>query len=144
MKKNKIKVKNTDTTQKVIAGVEKEFLKCETHGKTINVVWDEESVTPNGQFVFFAHFLKTCGLFDNWVADCPSLRAEDKDLSAQKKRDILGAFLLSILCGHKRYAHINSIRFDDVNPSMLGMSKVYSEDTIRRSFQQAPQAECHE
>ena len=143
MKRKKIKVRDSDNTHEVITKIDKELLKCETHGSTVHVTWDEESVTPNGQFVFFAHFLKVSGVFDNWVADCPSLRVKDEDFSPQKKRDVLGALLLGILSGHKRYAHINSIRFDEVNPPMLGMSKVYSEDTIRRSFQEAAQDECH-
>jgi hypothetical protein len=43
--------------------------------------------------------------------------------------------LLSILCGHTRYAHVNALRFDTVTPPpMLGMGKVVSEDSARRAF----------
>lgn len=41
---------------------------------------------------------------------------------------------MSILDGHQRYAHITSLRFDGVNPELLGMSKVISEDATRRAF----------
>jgi hypothetical protein len=42
-------------------------------------------------------------LFDAWVADCPlSLTSAN----APKKRDLLGTVLLSVLAGHRRYAHI--------------------------------------
>jgi hypothetical protein len=42
--------------------------------------------------------------------------------------------LLSILAGHRRYAHIGSLRSDGVNPELLGMARVMSEDSIRRAF----------
>lgn len=41
---------------------------------------------------------------------------------------------MSILDGHHRYAHITSIRFDSVNPELLGMKKVISEDATRRAL----------
>ena len=50
--------------------------------------------------------------------------------NAPSKRDILGTLLLSILSGHKRYAHVTSICSDNVNPRLLGMSKVVSEDSL--------------
>jgi len=42
--------------------------------------------------------------------------------------------LLSILAGHKRYAHITSMRCDQVNAGLLGIKKVASEDSVRRAF----------
>jgi len=41
---------------------------------------------------------------------------------------------LSILSGHYRYAHITTIRTDGVNPALLGMKKVCSEDAVRRAL----------
>jgi hypothetical protein len=42
--------------------------------------------------------------------------------------------VLSILAGHKRYAHITTIRSDQVNPELLGMTGVLSEDSVRRAL----------
>lgn len=39
---------------------------------------------------------------------------------------------MSVLAGYTRYAHISAIRCDGVNPNILGMTKVTSEDTVRR------------
>ena len=39
----------------------------------------------------------------------------------------MGTALLSILCGHWRYAHINSVRGDAVNAGLLGMARIVSE-----------------
>src|SRR5438067_4978167 len=36
--------------------------------------------------------------------------------------------------GHWRYAHVSAIRVDGVNPGLLGMSAVVSEDTLRRGL----------
>ena len=42
--------------------------------------------------------------------------------------------LLSVLSWHWRYAHISAIRGDGVNPELLGMKKVASEDSVRRAL----------
>jgi hypothetical protein len=44
--------------------------------------------------------------------------------------------MLSVLAGHKRYAHISTVRSDNVLPPSLGMKRVRSEDAVRRAFQQ--------
>jgi hypothetical protein len=54
--------------------------------------------------------------------------------NASQKIDVLGTLSLSILSGHHRYAHITTIRTDGVNPALLGMSKVCSEDSVRRAL----------
>ena len=72
----------------------------------VRVEWDHEAaLTPLGQLPFFIHFLKASGLFDAFVADCP-LRYVSPN--APKTRDVLGTTMLSMLAGHKRYAHICS------------------------------------
>jgi len=98
----------------------------------IQVEWDKQApVTPMGQLIFFVQFLKTCNLFSKWTAECP---LEYKSPNAPRTIDVLGTILLSILSGHKRYAHITSIRYDNVNSQLLGMKKVLSEDSVRRAF----------
>ena len=42
--------------------------------------------------------------------------------------------MLSILSGHKRYSHITAIRSDRVNPELLGMKEIVSEDSVRRAL----------
>ena len=64
-------------------------------------------MTPLGQLPFFIDYLKTAGLFDAFVADCP-LRYESPN--APKKRDVLGTAMLAMLAGAKRYAHIAGVR----------------------------------
>ena len=81
-----------------------------------------------GQLPFFVDFLKKGGLFDAFVADCPLRYASP---NAPKKRDVLGTVMLSMLAGHKRYAHIAALRCDGVLPELLGMKKVVSEDAAR-------------
>lgn len=43
-------------------------------------------------------------------------------------------WFLSILAGHHRYAHITVLRGDGVSPQILGMSKIVSEDALRRAL----------
>src|SRR6476661_5616725 len=40
----------------------------------------------------------------------------------------------AVLAGHQRYAHITALRCDPVNPPLLGMRKVVSEDAVRRGL----------
>lgn len=111
----------------------------ETFGGRIHVDWNPDAaVTPLGQLPFFVEFLHVSGLFDAWVAQCP-LRWTSPN--APSKRDVLGTVLLSVLSGHQRYAHINGLRGDGVNPGLLGMTKVVSEDSVRRGFQNMDETE---
>jgi hypothetical protein len=36
--------------------------------------------------------------------------------------------------GHRRYAHVTALRCDAVNPLLLGMNNVVSEDALRRAL----------
>jgi len=103
-----------------------------TFAGRIHVEWDATApVTPFGQLPFFIDYLKQAGLFDAWVADCPlSLTSPN----APSKRDLLGTVMLSVLAGHRRYAHITTLRCDAVSPPLLGMRKVVSEDSVRRGL----------
>ncbi len=104
----------------------------DTFGGRIHVEWNPEAcVTPLGQLPFFIEYLKLGGLFDPWVKNCPLTWTSP---NAPRKRDVLGTVLLSILSGHQRYAHISRCRSDGVNPNLLGMKKVVSEDSVRHAF----------
>ena len=61
-------------------------------------------------------YLKQGGPFDGWVADLPLSFTSP---NAPRKRDVLGTMLLSVLAGHRRYAHVTALRCDAVNPPLL-------------------------
>jgi hypothetical protein len=114
------------------AALEPASVPLEVHGKRIYVEWDPYApVTPLGQLVYFSQFLASAGLFRNWVSDCP-LHYESPN--APSLNDLLGTIALSILAGNRRYAHVTALRGDTVNPQGLGMSRVLSEDAVRRAF----------
>lgn len=98
----------------------------------VTVKWQtKHQSTALGQLPFFIEFLHRTELFANWLSDCPlSYRSPN----ASKSVDVLGTWLLSILSGHQRYAHVTNIRSDGVNPELLNMSKVISEDSLRRAL----------
>jgi hypothetical protein len=94
------------------------------------VRWDSQTAaTPFGQMAFFTEFLHLSGLYERWVKRCPLTYAGPH---GSKPEDILGTWFLSLLAGHRRYAHMNAIRFDGVLPGLLGMERVVAEDTVRR------------
>jgi hypothetical protein len=107
-------------------------LSLDTFAGKIQLRWAPEAeVSSLGQMPFFIEYLKTSGVFENWVNDCP---LQYTSPNAPHKRDVLGTILLSVLARHWRYAHISALRGDGVNPGLLGMRKVASEDSVRRAF----------
>jgi hypothetical protein len=107
-------------------------VELDTFAGKLHVEWDPQAaVTPLGQLPFFIEFLKVSGLFERFVAQCP---LEYASPNAPSKREVLGTLLLSILAGHHRYAHITGIRMDGVNPGLLGIGRVLSEDAVRRAL----------
>jgi len=118
--------------------VEEFSATAETFAGRVHVEWDSDGlVTPLGQLPFFVEYLKQAGLFAGWVADCPLTFSSP---NAPSKHDLLGTVLLSILSGHYRYAHITALRCDAVNPRLLGMKKVVSEDAVRRGLAKIDEA----
>ncbi len=108
-------------------------LTVDTLGGRVQVEWDTQAPsTPLGQLVFFAQFLKASEIFSRYCEDAP---LHYQSNNAPSATDILGTVLLSILCGHHRYAHMSALRFDTVNPPLFGMSRVVSEDSVRRAFE---------
>ena len=115
-------------------------LAVDTLGRRFHVEWDPHApVTPLGQLVFFAQFLAAAGLFTDWVGACP-LRFTSPN--APQLADLLGTVTLAILAGQNRYAHVTALRADGVNPQGLGMSRVCSEDSVRRAFAEADPDAC--
>ncbi len=109
-----------------------EALRAQTPGGVFEVHWNSEGkATAIGQLVFFAEFLQVSGLFENWLQSCP-LRY--KSPNAPQVRDVLGTWLLGILAGQNRYAHIGTLRGDGVAPQVLGMNKIIGDDSLRRAL----------
>ena len=107
-------------------------LNLDTFAGKVQFRWvPDAEVSSLGQMPFFIEYLKTSGVFENWVNDCP---LQYTSPNAPQKRDVLGTILLSVLAGHWRYAHISALRGDGVNPGLLGMTKVASEDSVRRAL----------
>jgi hypothetical protein len=110
----------------------------DTFAGKIHVKWaPEAAVSSLGLMPYFIEFLKASDLFDKWVEDCPLHYSSG---NAPEKRDILGTLVLSVLAGHWRYAHINAIRGDGINPELLGMTRVASEDSVRRGMKSMDEA----
>ncbi len=109
-----------------------ESLRVKTAGGVFKVQWNTQGkATAMGQLAFFAEFLETSGLFERWLQSCP-LRYTSPN--APKLVDVLGTWLLGILDGHNRYAHIGALRGDGVCPDVLGMTKIIGDDSLRRAL----------
>jgi hypothetical protein len=113
-------------------GKEAGDLKVTTPGGRFQVRWDENgSASALGQLAFFAEFLEVSGLFERWVESCPMAYTSP---NAPEVVDVLGTWLLSILDGQRRYAHIAGLRGDAVSPQILGMTRIISDESLRRAL----------
>jgi hypothetical protein len=97
-----------------------EAMQVRTPGGVFKVRWDERgSATALGQLAFFAEYLGDTGSFERWLESCPLNYTSP---NAPEFVDGLGTWMLSILDGHWRYAHVGVLCGDGVAPSILGMS----------------------
>lgn len=123
-------------------GAKETLLSCagvQTPSGKIQIRWESSSAaTPMGQLAYFIEFLGLTGLWSRWQETCPLTYASP---NAPSRADVLGTWMLSVLSGHKRYSHVTAIRCDGVNPGLLGMNKVISEDALRRALTAIPEAE---
>lgn len=104
----------------------------DTPGGRFYAEWDDQApVTREGQLIFFFQFLQTGGRWEEFLRDCPLHYSGNRGSGA---RQVMGTALLSILCGHWRYAHINGVRGDGVTPGLLGMKGTVSEDAVRQGI----------
>ena len=106
--------------------------KVQTPGGVFEVQWSTEGkATAMGQLAFFAEFLQTSGLFEHWLQSCPLHYASP---NAPQIVDVLGTWMLGILNGQDRYAHVGALRGDAVATEVLGMHKIIGDDSLRRAL----------
>jgi hypothetical protein len=104
----------------------------DTPGGRFYAEWEEEvPVTREGQLVFFFQFLEAGARWERFMGGCPLSYTGNRGSGA---RNVMGTVMLSVLCGHWRYAHINAVRGDRVNPALLGMDGTVSEDAVRAAM----------
>ena len=111
--------------------------RVETLGGMVEVKWvADPEMTMSGSLIYFIEFLVKSGLWKRWVDTCP---LEYRSPNAPSKEEILGTILLSVLSGHRRYAHITGLREDRVMAGLLGVKTLRSEDSVRRAFEKVPE-----
>ncbi len=104
----------------------------DTPGGRFYAEWESQApVTREGQLMFFFQFLEAGDRWREFLAGCPLDYTGNR---GSGKLNVMGTALLSILCGHWRYAHINSVRGDTVNAGLLGMERIVSEDVVRTAL----------
>ena len=100
------------------APAEEEDIRVNTPGGRFQVRRDENgSAKALGRLAFLAEFLEVCGLFDRWAGSYPLSYVSP---NAPHARNVLGTWLLSILDGQRRYAHVRGPRGDAVAPRIPG------------------------
>jgi hypothetical protein len=111
----------------------------DTPGGRFYAEWESQTpVTREGQLIFFFQFLAAGDRWQEFLANCPLSYMGNR---GSGKLNVMGTLLLSILCGHWRYAHINSVRGDALNAALLGMEKIVSEDVVRDALKRMDEAQ---
>ena len=129
---SKLKVAKREEMLMLWAGVQ-------TMAGRVQVRWEAESAaTPMGRLACFIEFLNLTGFWSRWLESCPLTYSSP---NAPSKSEVLGTWLLSMLAGHRRYAHVMAIRCDGINPGLLGMRKILSEDALLNALKRIPEAE---
>lgn len=101
----------------------------DTPGGRFYAEWDTQApVTREGQLIFFFQFLQAGGLWERFLSGCPLIYHGNRGSGAAR---VMATALLSVLSGHWRYAHINAVRGDRINPGLLGVEGTVSEDVVR-------------
>ena len=122
-----------------------EPLRLTTPGGRFQVRWDEQgSATALGQLGFFTEFIEVSGWVARWVEGCPLAHTSP---NAPAVVDVVGSWLLSILDGQRRYAHVGGLRGEEVAPEILGMNKVVRDESRRRALAhlaRSPSGHCDE
>ena len=115
-------------------------LALDSFAGRIEVKWaPDEAVTALGQLPFFIDFLKQADLFEPFVAEAPLQYASP---NAPQVRDVLGTLLLAVTNGATRYSHVNAVRHDGVNPGLLDMRRVCSDDSVLRAVARMPKEDA--
>jgi hypothetical protein len=113
----------------------------DTPGGRYYVEWDDQApVTREGQLIFFFQFLHAGGRWEEFLRDCPLHYTGNRGSGAL---NVMGTVLLSVLAGHWRYAHINALRGDGINPGLLGMRGTVSEDAVRLAMGRIEERPTH-
>ena len=111
----------------------------DTPGGRYYAEWDTQApVTREGQLIFFFQFLHAGGRWKEFLSNCPLSYTGNRGSGAAK---VMGSVLLSVLSGHWRYAHINGVRGDGINPGLLGIPGTVSEDAVRLAMGRIREAE---
>lgn len=84
-----------------------------------------------GQLPYFLEYLHLSGLWERRLKDCS---LDYTRPNAPSRAAVLGAWPLSILARHNRYTHVMALRNEGVKPGLLGMSRILSEDALRRAL----------
>jgi hypothetical protein len=104
----------------------------QTCGGMLHYQWDDQvPITQHGYMPFFAEYLKAGGLFERFVANSP---LSYKSNNAPEVGDVLVTMLMSVLSGHTRYRHAQSLYGDSVIPGLLGAKNFVSYDSLRKAF----------
>ena len=110
----------------------------DTPGGRVHAEWCHDTpMTREGSLLFFFQFLAAGG---RWAELVKSIPLTCHSNNASHPRDVIGTLLLSVLNGHWRYAHINAVRGDGVNPALPGMGRTVSEDVVRRALKKVDEA----
>jgi len=117
-------------------GESSEGFRFECGGGRIGVEACLDRLTPYGGLAAWSHYLERIGIVEDLARRCPVKRTSP---NATPVRDILHGFMVGILMGGRRFAHMRRLQDDRAVAAILGLIKgrVCGEDAFVRMMSRA-------
>ena len=101
-------------------GESREGFRFECGGGRIGVEACSDRLTPYGGLAAWSYYLERIGIVEDLARRCPVKRTSP---NATPVRDVLHGFLIGILMGGRRFAHMRRLQDDRAVAAILGLSK---------------------
>ena len=97
-----------------------------------------DRLTPYGGLAAWSHYLEHIGIVEDLARRCPLTRTSP---NATPVRDILHGFMVNILMGGRRFAHMRRLQDDRAVAAILGLSRgrICGEDAFVRMMSRTDQ-----
>ena len=108
-----------------------EFININDGKKAIKIGFTDQKISPHAGLSTFASFLHWHGL----KARIEKLVPQRRSNNGPPAVDLVLSFMVGILAGARKLAHVGFLRGDAVLPALLGIKKMVSQSALSRYFQ---------
>lgn len=97
----------------------------------VAVEYTDKPLTGWGGLALMFEYLSKVGFYEALQVAIPDTKTSPNQI---KNRDIVNAFVATVLRGGSRFAHVERVRDDEVLRTVCGAERLPGEDSVRRLF----------